>query len=472
MNLIQFLRILWARRWMVLLPALVALVIGLVISALLPARYPATARLMLDTIRPDPVTGIGVGGLEATTYLRTQLQLISDDRVIGGAIDRLGLANDPATQARFAESGFSDADGGIRRWLINQIRPRVSGGAITSSAILELKYEGQTPELAKAVVGAVRDSYIAETLRLKVDAANRTSAWYREQADLTARELAALEARRAAFMAENGIVLVGGPGSPDMEAAKLQTLQQAFSQAQSAVSTQQVAASAGAAVNSLADQLRVQLSAIDEEIARASEQLGPQHPSYRAGLARRKVVQQELANAIRQQGAASSAIVGASQAALARIEAQIQAQEQVVQRRKPLLDQLAVLDQDIEVLRKNYQDQTARGNLLGLESRVQETSFVILGDPVAESTPSYPKRGLIGGLSFLAGLGLGLLAALFLEFSARRVRGVEDLSYATGAPVLSHIGRRSRTSARTGLQRLLGRRRRDEDAEGGELQAI
>lgn len=472
MNLVQFLRILWARRWMAIVPAFVALLVGLAISYLLPARYPGTARLMLDTIRPDPVTGIGVGGLEATNYIRTQLQLISDDRVIGTAIDRLGLANNPATQARFAESGFSEEDGGIRRWLIGQIRPRVSAGAISNSAIMEIRYEGESPEAAKAFAGALRDAYIAETLRLKVDSANRTGAWYREQAERTSREIAALEARRSAFMAENGIVLVEGPGSPDMETAKLQTLQASLSKAQETVSNQQVAVSAAGAVNTLADNLRVQLTAIDEEIARASEQLGPQHPAYRAAVARRQVVQQELNNALRQQGAAASAVVNAAQSSLDRIEAQIRQQEQVVQARKPLMDQLAVYDQDIDALRKSYQDQLARGNILDLESKVEETSFVILGDPTAERTPSYPKRGLIASLAFLGGLGLGLLSALFLEFSARRVRGVEDLAYATGAPVLTHVGGRTRSSARLGLQRLLGRRRRDEDAEGGDLQAI
>ncbi|WP_448577535.1 GumC family protein [Thermaurantiacus sp.] len=472
MNLIQFLRILWARRWMAIIPALVALLVGLLISSLLPARYPATARLMLDTIRPDPVTGIGVGGRDSTGFIRTQLQFLTDDRVIGDAIDRLGLANDPATIARYADSGFSEEDGGIRRWLINQFRPRISAGIIGGSDIMEIKFEGQTPEIAKAVAGALRDAFVAETLRLKIDTANRTGAWYREQAAQTARDIAALEARRTAFMAENGIVLVQGPGSPDMETAKLQTLQAALSQAQASVSSQQVAVTASGAVNSVADQLRVQLSAIDEEIARASEQLGPQHPAYRAAVARRAVVQQQLNNAVRQQSLASGALVGASQAALERIEQQILAQQKIVQERKPLLDQLAVFDQDIASLRQSYQQQLERGNFLDLESKVQETSFVILGDPTAERTPSYPKRGLIASLSFVGGLGLGLLAALLLEFSARRVRGVEDLSYATGAPVLAHVGGRTRGSPRLGLQRLLGRRRRDDDAEGGELQAI
>ncbi|MCS6986093.1 MAG: hypothetical protein NZM40_01375 [Sphingomonadaceae bacterium] len=473
MNLIQFLRILWARRLLVLVPAFVALAVGTLVGSLLPERYPGVARLMLDTIRPDPITGIGVGGRDARDFVRTQVQLITDERVVGDAVDRLGLTRDPATIARYAASGFREEDGGIRRWLVNQIKPRISAGVLGNSAVMEIRYEGPSPEFAKAVAGALRDAYVAETLRLKVDTAERTGAWYREQAQKTARAIEQAEAERAKFMAENGIILTAGPGSPDLETAKLQSLQQSLAQAQANVSAQQIQATAQTAVNPLADQLRVQLTAVDEEIARLSEQLGPQHPTYRAAVARRAIIQQQLANALRQQGAAASAISSASQSTLRQIEQQIAAQEKIVQQRKPLLEKLAVMDQNIAALRKSYDEQINRSNVLDLESEVRETSFIILGDPVAERTPSYPNRILISSLSFLGGLALGLLAALFVEFSNRRVRGVEDLAYATGAPVLAHIAsRRPAVPLRARLQRLLGRRRRDAVEGGGELQAI
>jgi uncharacterized protein involved in exopolysaccharide biosynthesis len=458
MNLVQFLRIFWARKWMVLLTALTCFVVATTVAAFLPKRYPATARLLLDTLRPDPITGLGPGGRDARAFITTQLQFIRDDRVAGGAVDRLGLANDPATIAAYQASGFREEDGGIRRWLVGQIKPRVDAGVVAGSAILEIRYEGPTPENARAVVGALRDAYVAETLRIKTDGAGRSSDWYRRQAEEQRTEMDAAERRRNAFMAENGIVLSAGPGSPDMEMVKLSSLQNALVAARSSVGSQAATASVQANLNPAADQLRVQLSAIEEEIARASEQLGTAHPTYRAAVARKRTVEQQLANAIRQQTTASGLVANASQSGIARLESEVRAQEAIVATRKPLLDQLRVLDQEVEQKRALYQGAMARSEQLALEANVSETSFVILGDPQAERTPSYPKIPLVAILSALLGLALGLLAALVTEFVARRVRGAEDLAYATGAPVMVTVGSASTSPLRQKLLRLLGRR--------------
>ncbi|WP_448586851.1 GumC family protein [Thermaurantiacus sp.] len=472
MNLIQFLRIFWGRKLLILATALTCLVVALGIASALPKRYPGTARLMFDTIRPDPVTGIGVGGREAKDFIRTQLEFIRDDRVAGAAVDRLGLVNDPATIAAYQASGFREEDGGIRRWLAGQIKSRTSAQMIAGSSIFEIIYEGPTPESARAVVGALRDAYVAETLRLKTDTAGRTASWYAEQAAKTKAELDALERQRSAFMAENNIVLTGGPGSPDAETAKLQTLQAALAAARANTTSQQVALAASAVTNPVADQLRVQLTAVEEEIARAGEQLGPAHPTYRSLLTRKRVIEQQLANALRQQGAGAAAIGNATSQTIAKLEAELAAQQKIVLQRKPVLDQLSLLDREVELKRAQYSRELASAEAKKLESEVKETSFVILGDPRAERTPSYPKLGQVAALATVFGLGLGVLGALFLEFAARRVRGPEDLVFATGAPLLASVGTPPASPLRVRMQRLLGRRERGAVGDGELRQAI
>lgn len=469
MNLIQFLRIFWGRKVLILATAATCLVVALGIASALPKRYPGTARLMFDTIRPDPVTGIGVGGRESRDFIRTQLEFIRDDRVAGAAVDRLGLVNDPATIASYQASGFTDADGGIRRWLAGQVKARTSAQMIAGSSIFEIIYEGPTPDNARAVVGALRDAYVAETLRLKTDTAGRTAGWYGEQANKTKAELDVIERQRNEFMRENNIVLTGGAGSPDSETAKLQTLQAALAAARANTTTQQVAISASSVTNPVADQLRVQLTAIEEELARAAEQLGPAHPTYRALVTRKRVVEQQLANAMRQQSAGAAALGNATSQTIARLEADLAAQQQIVLSKKPVLDQLSLLDREVEMKRAQYGRELASAEAKRLESEVEETSFVILGDPQAERTPSYPKLGQVAALATIFGLGLGILAALFLEFAARRVRGAEDLVFATGAPVLASVGAPPASPLRQRVRRLLGRRQ-PSAADDGELQ--
>ena len=109
MSLIQFLRILMARWKMILATMLACLAVATTIAMLLPKRYPATARVLLDIGRADPVTGEVVSGRDRG-YVRTQVELIKDMRVAGQVVDQMGLANDPRTIAAYEATGRVNAE--------------------------------------------------------------------------------------------------------------------------------------------------------------------------------------------------------------------------------------------------------------------------------------------------------------------------------------------------------------------------
>ncbi|MGL4540950.1 MAG: Wzz/FepE/Etk N-terminal domain-containing protein, partial [Polymorphobacter sp.] len=89
MSLIQFLRILMARRWMILATLVSCVVVAMIVASQLPRRFPASARVLLDMSRPDPVTGEMMAGGVMARYTRTQLELITDYRVVGEVVDKL-----------------------------------------------------------------------------------------------------------------------------------------------------------------------------------------------------------------------------------------------------------------------------------------------------------------------------------------------------------------------------------------------
>ena len=66
MSLIQFVRIFWARRWLIV-TAIVSMLVGaLVLTFILPPRWESHARVMLDVMKPDPVTGQVIGTQEGS----------------------------------------------------------------------------------------------------------------------------------------------------------------------------------------------------------------------------------------------------------------------------------------------------------------------------------------------------------------------------------------------------------------------
>ncbi len=99
MSIIQVLRILLARRWVVLITLGVCFGAAVIVGLLLPPRYPAAARVLLDNFKPDPVTGQMISPAGLRSFTGTQLELIKDYRIAGEAVDKLGLTNNAALVA-------------------------------------------------------------------------------------------------------------------------------------------------------------------------------------------------------------------------------------------------------------------------------------------------------------------------------------------------------------------------------------
>ncbi len=457
MSLLQFVRILIARRWIILVSLVTCVFVAMGVALLLAPRYPAHARIILDTIKPDPVTGQVIANQAMRGYVATQSQLIQDYRVAGEVVDKLGWANNPAVVAQYQ----ADSDGSVdlRRWAAQRIIDQTSVSLVEGSNILEINYQGPTPEAAKAIVNALRDAFIDSSLRLKTDSAGRTAEWYREQADKAQKTLAIAEAAKSKFEADNGIVAAAAGG--DAETAKLQALQSALLQARSGIGARDLQASQTAAANGgIVDQLKMQVATLDDQLTQASEKLGPSNPQYKALMARKALLATQLSRESAAARTAGALVSGSTKRSIASIESDYAAQKAKVLSMKPLLDQDAQFQRDVELRRDQYQKAAARTADLKLEADVSEAGLVILGDAISDKKSSWPKIPLIGALSVVFGLGLGLALALTTELLARRVRGAEDLANASKVPVLAVIAAARRSRFRERIRNLLSRSNR------------
>src|SRR5436190_3652459 len=95
MSIIQFLRILWAYRLLTVLTTAAMLIGAIVAILVVPARYEASTRVMLDTLKPDQVTGRVRPDADSREFLYTQMELIKDYGVAGQAVDQLGWTSNP-----------------------------------------------------------------------------------------------------------------------------------------------------------------------------------------------------------------------------------------------------------------------------------------------------------------------------------------------------------------------------------------
>ena len=96
MTLHQFLLILRARWRVAGGVALGALLLALLVSLLMPRTYTAQTSVLVDVRTPDPVLGAsGMQGLVAPSYMATQVDIVSGDRVAQRVVQMLKLDEDP-----------------------------------------------------------------------------------------------------------------------------------------------------------------------------------------------------------------------------------------------------------------------------------------------------------------------------------------------------------------------------------------
>jgi succinoglycan biosynthesis transport protein ExoP len=430
------------------------------IASVLPERFPARARILLDVIKPDPVTGSVIATQFVRSYTKTQIELIKDYRVAGEVVDKLGWATDPVRVAEWRKK--TGGEGDLRRYLAQQIIDRTDAGLVETSNILEITYDAPNPVEAKAVVGAIRDAYLDAALRFRTDSAGRTADWYRLQAEKAQTALTAAETAKSNFERANGIVV--GTGGVEAETSKLQGLQSAMLAARGVTSSQEFAAAQTAQNTGIVDQLKMQLATVNDTLQQAGDRLGTSHPAYLALVQRRALLTRELASELVAARAVSGGAAASSRKSVAKLESDYNAQKAKVLGMKNTLDQLGALQREVDLRRSQYEKAAGRTADLKLEADVAETGLVNLGDPVGTNVATFPNVPLVWALSILGGLVLGIILAILVELFGRRVRGTEDLQAAARVPVLAVIGNGERSPFRAWLRRILQRRRSTDSA--------
>jgi uncharacterized protein involved in exopolysaccharide biosynthesis len=446
MSIFQFLRILWAHRY-VTLATTVCTVLGALIAVLLiPPRYEAVSRVMLNTLKPDPVTGEVISNSASRTYVGTQTELIKDYEVAGKAVDQLNWASSPdiITQYQLSNPGMD-----IRRWLSQRIIGNTSVKVVSGTNILEISYRAPTPTEAKGMADALRNAYIESTLETRRREATRTADWYEGQANKERALLNAADAAKTAYEKENGIVM--NADNTDADTARLRAL-----------STQGAAPTVMAApMGAVSAPSAIQLAQLDAAIAQANQSLGPNHPqmvqlrAQRAMMA--NVVAQELASARAAAGAATSA-ASASASALQR---EVAAQTAKVIEKRDKIERLTQLQSEVNLRREQYNKSMARIAQLRQEAAIADTGLATLGEAVTPRSPSFPNKPLILGGSLGLGFGFGILLSLLLELFGRRVRSIEDMRSAVDVPLLAVMEGPATVKNRMRMPKLpkLGRRR-------------
>lgn len=434
MSFFQYLRIIWARRWVVLGLAVLVAAAGTAFTLQLPKRYSAEASLVFD-VKPDPI----LGAMATPAYLATQVEIFRSDKVAARAVQMLGVDKSPSAVQQWRED--TQAKIPLERYYAGLLQRGLTVDPARNSNVLEVAFVSADPAFAAAAANAFSRAYIDISIEMKVEPARQYAGWFEDQSKTLRANLEAAQARLSKFQQDKGITASSERVS--LEDARLDALNSQLASAQAErvdASTRQ--RNSGSELSPDVQQsgavqgIKSQLSSAEGKLSEISSIVGANHPQRLQLEAQIATLRQQLAAEIRRVSGGSSVVNRASSQKVEEIRAMAESQKRQVLALRAERDQISVLQRDVETAQRAYESVSGRMTQLTLESQTTQANVRVLSAAVEPLLPNSPKVmvNILG--SIIGGFVLGGGVALLLELMNRRVRAPEDLAVVDGVPVI------------------------------------
>jgi chain length determinant protein EpsF len=444
MNLMQMLRILRLRWWLILLLFVLSLAAGYAFMLLAPKRFASTVSIIVDT-KTDPLLAALAPNLGGA-YLLTQAQIIKSDRIASRVVKMLGLAENPAAVDQWREEtdGRVPIDTYFGELLLKGLSVDMGNG----SSILSVTYVAKDPKFAAAVANTFARAYIDLSVEFKVGPAREYSSFFDERQKALRSDLEAAQARLGEFQKKRGIVV--SAEKIDMETARLTSLEAALATAmaesaetssrqrntglETSVDVQQSGAVQG---------LKGDLARAETKLNEVSTTYGANHPARIQLEAQIAELKDQIAKEMRRVSGATSNVNRIASQKIGELRSLVDAQKRTVLSMRAERDEASVLLRDLETAQKAYEQVAQRRSQLANESQADQATAHILS-PAAESLKqTFPSIEKTAAIAVAVGLLAGIAAALGWEVLDRRVRGDADMQSIDGVPLLGVISARA-----------------------------
>ncbi|MEI6299855.1 MAG: chain length determinant protein EpsF [Betaproteobacteria bacterium] len=434
----QFLLILWARRWLVVIPFVLALVGGTVVTLLTPKQYTATVSLVVD-VKADPILGNLMPSAASPTYIQTQTEIIQSDRVGTRVVKLLRLEQNKAAIDRWKE----DTNGSVPfdYYYGTLLQKALAIKPPRGSNIIGINYSGQDPKFAAAVANAFAQAVIEVSIDMRVEPARQYAAFFDERLKGLRANLEKAQAKLSAFQQEKGIVATDQ--RLDQELTRLGALTSQLSEIQGQkVEVNSRQRNSGSELSPDVQQnptiisLKGSLNAAEARLSEISATVGKNHPQRMQLEAQIEELKSQMRDEIRRISGTTDTMSRATSQKEAELKTLLEAQKQKVLALRSQHDEISVLVQDVETAGRAYESVAQRMTQTTLESKAEQTNLSVLSPAMPPTEPSKPNVLKNIFTAAVGGIVAGFLLALGLELMDRRVRNADDLAVDEAVPLL------------------------------------
>jgi polysaccharide biosynthesis transport protein len=437
----QFLSILRARWWLLLLVLFGTVAATLAVSLLLPKQYTAVASVVVD-FKPDPISAVMYGGMASPAFMATQVDIIRSERVAQRVVRNLRLNENPQVRQQWQDE--TDGQGSIETWLGTVFQRQMDVVPSRESSVISVSYKAPDPRFAAGLANAFVQAYIDTALELRVDPARQYSTFFENRSKDARLALEKAQSRVSDFQREKGIIATDE--RLDVENARLNELSSQLTQMQAIVAdsdSRQAQAQGGQADrmsevinNPIVSQLRSDINRGEARLQELTTRLGDNHPQVREARANIEQSRQRLETETRRAAGSVTVSGNINRQREAELRGSLEAQRAKVLRMKAVRDDGLVLLRDVENAQRTYDALQQRMTQTSLEGQSTQSNVNVLTEATPPIEPSSPRILLNTLLSVFIGTLLALGLAMVLELIDRRVRNVDDVVAALGLPVL------------------------------------
>ncbi len=440
MSIGQYLRMLWARRWVFLLVLLVVGGAGVGYQLTQPKEYVADVSLIVEA-RPDPILGQMAPSMVQPAFMATQVEMIRSDRVASRVVKALGVDKSESAVKEWLEDTGGKVP--IEHHYGSMLLQGLAVEAGRGTNFINVTYVAPDPRFAAAAANAFAQAYLDVAIDLRVEPARQYAAWFEEQSKVLRADLEVAQSRLSKYQQEKGIT----DERLEQETARLTMLmtQVASAQADQADAASRERSTGGEASPDVQQSpavqgLKSQLATTQTRLTEISNIVGSNHPQRLALESQIAELKRQIAAEMQRVSGSTVAVSRASARKLGELQALVEQQKARVLTLRSARDDIQVLVRDVESAQRAYDNARARLSQMSLESQTNQTNVRVMSPAVEPAEPSLVKALKRLGIAVFGGLFAALAVALGLEFIDRRVRAPEDLMAIEGVPVLGVVG--------------------------------
>ncbi len=448
MTLRQLLVVLMARRTIVFFFFFAGAIAAILWALFKEASYEATAELVFSPTAPQILRSSDDQTDVDFLYLKTQIDILSSDRVLQRAVERLNLPKDPKILEQFQRASVK---GTIEQYCVGLLKGGLSIIPFKDSRVVKIVFKSPSPKFSANVANAVVEAFVDVNSDLMVTTAKRSAEDFSKHAVELRKELNTAQLRLDNYRKANGVISF--ENTDDVGMTSLKNFSSEIANARvAAIKAKRDYEGAESALNdtrstsmtNVIDSAQLRELKIEEgraalQVQALAQRLGPQHPDYIEQLNRLNSVREQMG--VERRSIVSGLRVEAKIAAdrVTAMEKELAGQTTTFLSDRSNQDELNALTREVENAKRAYELVLQRFSRATVNSKSEEPNVAILlrAVPPLQITSIISSSNVFVGC--ILGLVLGIAFAAMVELVDRRIRAPEDIEHWTGVPILSSI---------------------------------